>query len=193
MNAITMIARSRSIRNPNMSTWQFNQNEQLTGHSEFGKQIFLQAFSSLHQKHFFLFIHDWQSFSAVHSSSIAFGLCLFLYLEIWGKLFSEKLINSWMRKREIKTGRRIWLQDRRQHIAPRTWVPPVAGQRDCGRHQVLIWTCGPTHGPWAIPAVPSEAALSEQTGNGLRSPSTPLTRALEKAILQKKPGKTSQC
>ena len=35
----------------NNSPWQFNQNEQLTGHWEFGKQIFLQAFSSLHQKH----------------------------------------------------------------------------------------------------------------------------------------------
>ena len=37
------------------SSWQFNQNEQLKGHSEFGKQFFLQDFPSLHQKQFFLF------------------------------------------------------------------------------------------------------------------------------------------
>lgn len=65
-------------------------------------------------------------------SSRDFGLCLPLCLEIWEKWFSEKLISSWMRKRERKTGKRIWPHARGQHITPPAWVQPVLGQSDLG-------------------------------------------------------------
>lgn len=47
-----------------------------------------------------------------------------------------------MRKMERKTGRRIWLHARSQHMAPAARVPQVPGQGDRGGPRVPSWTDG---------------------------------------------------
>lgn len=70
---------------------------------------------------------------------IDFVFCFVVQLEIWEKLFFEKLISSWIRKRERKIGRRIWFNVRSQYIVFQVWVLSGFGSWDRDRYQVQSW------------------------------------------------------